>query len=329
MKMLLSTTAMVVALGFPNLMLAQTAPTGTNQSATGQQAEMTGFLSTRGQSDMFASKLMGNSVYARRTMGDTTGTTGQATGGQAATGQATTGQAVDGQGVAAHAAMNSDGSSNMHLMNRADLDQMENIGRVNDIVLSSDGQIRAIIIDVGGFLGMGGREVAITMDQVSFASDSGNRDEIYVMVNTDAAMLQDSPAYDRTAMTGGQTTDRTQGNVQQGGDRTAFTAPAMQRDGYNQVKVSETSSEMLVGKSVYGVNDDSVGTIDNLILDDKGAITNVIIDFGGFLGIGSSQVSLGFDELTILANDGFADVRVYIDATKEQVQAQPQYRASN
>jgi len=180
-----------------------------------------------------------------------------------------------------------------------------------------------------GRLGMGAREVAVTMDQVSFASDSENRDEIYVVVNTDAAMLQDSPVYDRTVMTGDQTTDRTQGNAQQDTNRTAFAAPTMQRDGYNQVEVSEVSSDTLVGKSVYGVNDDSVGTIDDLILDDKGTITNVIIDFGGFLGMGSSQVSVGFDELTILATDGFADVRVYVDATKEQVQAQPQYRAAN
>ena len=58
-------------------------------------------------------------------------------------------------------------------------------------------------------------------------------------------------------------------------------------------------------------------------------ITEVIIDFGGFLGMGTSQVSLGFDELTILADEGRSDVRVYVDATKEQIQAQPEYRAAN
>jgi sporulation protein YlmC with PRC-barrel domain len=86
---------------------------------------------------------------------------------------------------------------------------------------------------------------------------------------------------------------------------------------------------MLVGKDVYGLNENSVGTIDDLILDDEGKVANVIIDFGGFLGMGTSQVSIGYDELTVLANDGRADVRVYVDATKEEVQAQPKYSAEN
>lgn len=55
----------------------------------------------------------------------------------------------------------------------------------------------------------------------------------------------------------------------------------------------------------------------------------VILDFGGFLGMGTSQVNVGFDELTILTDEGRTAVRVYIDATKEQIQAQPQYRAVN
>jgi hypothetical protein len=40
-----------------------------------------------------------------------------------------------------------------------------------------------------------------------------------------------------------------------------------------------------------------------MIIDDTGGITNVIIDFGGFLGIGVSQASLSFDELTILSTE--------------------------
>ncbi|MFN4157388.1 MAG: PRC-barrel domain-containing protein [Gemmobacter sp.] len=327
-------------------MLAQTAQTGTTAQTgmTGQHTEMTGFLATRGQSDVFASDLIGHVVYARRAMDATAGTAGQTTAGQTTAGQTAgtqttegqtaSGMTAGGQGTEAYAAKNSDGTKNMRLMNRADLDQMEDIGRINDLVVSSDGTIRAVIIDVGGFLGMGAREVAVTMDQVTFASDTEDRNEIYVVVNTGSEMLKDSPAYDRTSMTGDQVTGRTQdtaqqGTAQQGTGRTAFTAPGMQRDGFDRVTVADVSAEMLTGQTVYGVNDNSVGTIDDLILDDKGAITNVIINFGGFLGIGTSQVSVGFDELTILADSGRSNVRVYVDATKEQVQAQPQYRATN
>jgi len=306
MKLLLSTTALVVALGFPNVVAAQTAQTQTVPAATQQGMAMQGFLSERGQTDMLASDLIGHTVHARRAMVDTT--------------------ATGGQGAAAYSAQNADGTNNMQTMNRADLDQFDDIGKINDLVLSSKGEVRAIIIDVGGFMGMGARDVAVTIDQVSFSADAEDRRELYVVVNTNAEMLQGSPAYDRTAMAGDQATDRTRSDPT---GRTVFAAPRMAREGYNQVELTELSAEMLVGQSVYGVNDKSVGTIDDLILDDKGVISNVIIDFGGFLGMGSSQISVRFDELTVLGDAERTNVRVYIDATKEQVQAQPEYRASN
>lgn len=234
---------------------------------------------------------MGHDVYARRAPAD-----------MAASGGAT---------------MNADGTYDMAMMNRADLDGMANIGEINEIVLSSDGKVRAIVISVGGFLGMGEKDVAVTMDQVTFAADPDDRTEMYIVVNTNAEMLKASPRYERRGMTN------------DAAECTAFVAPKVARDGYTQVVVTEVSSEMLVGKTVYGLNDTSVGTIDDLILDDKGAVSNVIIDFGGFLGMGTSQVSVGFDELAILADAGRTDVRVYVDATKEQIQAQPQYHAAN
>src|SRR5690606_23820031 len=39
--------------------------------------------------------------------------------------------------------------------------QDENIGSVGDVLLTEDGQVDAIVVDVGGFLGMGANEVAL------------------------------------------------------------------------------------------------------------------------------------------------------------------------
>jgi hypothetical protein len=89
------------------------------------------------------------------------------------------------------------------------------------------------------------------------------------------------------------------------------------------------SADMLLGTTVYDVDDNSVGSVDDLIADDTGRIANVIIDFGGFLGMGSSQVSLAYEELTIMSNDANTEVRIYVDATKEQIQGLPQYQAMN
>lgn len=281
MKTLLSTTAVVIALGLPGLSLAQTATS---------TMPLQGFLIARGQSDLFASELMGHDVYARRAAIDMTASAGQIT-------------------------QNPDGTRSLMLLPRADLDGLDAIGQVNEIILSSDGQVRALVIGVGGFLGMGERDAAVTMDQVTFATDPDDHTQMYIIVNTAEAMLRESPPYMRS--------------VAPMQTQTAFTAPDHAREGFTRVSATEVSTALLIGKNVYGLNENSVGTVEELLINSASEVTHAIIDFGGFLGMGSTQISVGFEELTILSNAAQTELRVYIDATREQVQARPEYRAVN
>lgn len=329
MKMLLSTTAIVLAFGFPAL--AQDADAGSDTEMQQQtQGEMNGFMSARGQSDIFASDLMGHEVYAHRSSQDTD-------------------LPAEGQ-----AQMNADGSQEMPMMNRSDLENMEQIGQVNEIVLSSGGEIVALVIGVGGFLGMGEQNIAVSMEQVRFSADADDSSQMFITINAGADTLGDAPAYDRTASLGNMTQgdnqgqsdemmadDGTQGESQGQtnqmastddgmgqGDRTPFMAPEVEREGYTRAEARDITTEMLMGESVYDIDDNDVGTVDDMILGEDGSVTHIIIDFGGFLGIGSSQASIGFGELTILTTEGFSDVRIYVDATEEQIQDLPLYTAS-
>lgn len=316
MRMLLSTTALALAMGLPTALLAQSTATP-EPAAQSQSGATPGFLSSRAQFDLFASELIGHDVHARRTTTDRD--------------QGQTEPSTDTAMPQGHTDQGRDGTT----LHRADLDAMDNIGTINEIVLSYDGRIRAIVIGVGGFLGIGEQDVAVTMDQVTFAFDAEDHTQMHVVVNVGADMLEASPAYDRTAMATDrrdaptESADRTAHTAAPATDRMAFDRPEMARDGYDRVEVTQVSTEMLMGESVYDVNDTSVGSVDNLIVDDAGEITNVIIDFGGFLGIGSSQVSLNFEELTILANASNDSVRIYVDATREEIRALPQHRPLN
>jgi len=44
----------------------------------------------------------------------------------------------------------------------------ENIGEINDVLLSRSGQVAAVIIGVGGFLGIGEKDVAVPMSMLVF-----------------------------------------------------------------------------------------------------------------------------------------------------------------
>lgn len=50
-------------------------------------------------------------------------------------------------------------------------DQNEDIGSINDLLTDKSGNIKAAVISVGGFLGMGSRLVAISFDKIKFANE--------------------------------------------------------------------------------------------------------------------------------------------------------------
>jgi sporulation protein YlmC with PRC-barrel domain len=47
----------------------------------------------------------------------------------------------------------------------------ENVGSINDLLMDKSGGIKAAVISVGGFLGMGARLVAVPFDKVKFVTE--------------------------------------------------------------------------------------------------------------------------------------------------------------
>ena len=79
----------------------------------------------------------------------------------------------------------------------------ERIGDVNDLIVD-DGRVSAIIIGVGGFLGIGEKEVSMSPDQVKRMVHSDG--ETYFTVNSTKEQLQAAPDYVRPAKAARQPT---------------------------------------------------------------------------------------------------------------------------
>ena len=47
----------------------------------------------------------------------------------------------------------------------------ERVGEISDIVLTDDGQVEQVIVDVGGFLGLGEKPVAVAFDEIEISRD--------------------------------------------------------------------------------------------------------------------------------------------------------------
>tara|TARA_R110002072_G_scaffold27730_12_gene90004 strand:+ start:2357 stop:2608 length:252 start_codon:yes stop_codon:yes gene_type:complete len=80
--------------------------------------------------------------------------------------------------------------------------------------------------------------------------------------------------------------------------------------------IEALTAEDIQGSYVYGANDETVGEIDGLVMSDDGKVAEVVINVGGFLGLGGKPVAVTFDELQILKNVEGDDFRIYIDSTQ-------------
>jgi sporulation protein YlmC with PRC-barrel domain len=69
----------------------------------------------------------------------------------------------------------------------------ESIGDVNEIIIGKDGKVAAVIIGVGGFLGMGEREVAINYNSLRMNRDSNAN--LVLTVNATKDALKNAPAW--------------------------------------------------------------------------------------------------------------------------------------
>ncbi|MDN3519169.1 PRC-barrel domain-containing protein [Aquisalimonas lutea] len=70
----------------------------------------------------------------------------------------------------------------------------EEIGSVTDLVLDRHGQVTAVVVGVGGFLGVGEKEVAISWDRTELASGADGGERV-VRIDADQSSLEEAPEY--------------------------------------------------------------------------------------------------------------------------------------
>jgi hypothetical protein len=80
--------------------------------------------------------------------------------------------------------------------------------------------------------------------------------------------------------------------------------------------------ETLTGAVVYGANDERIGKVSHV--HGMGTASKVIVDVGGFLGIGSRAVMLTTDDLQFV-RDADGTVVARTDWTTDEVKALPEH----
>lgn len=78
--------------------------------------------------------------------------------------------------------------------------EWDDIGEVNDVVLDWNGGTKAVVLGIGGFLGIGEKDVAVDMGSLRKVRESDDSDDWFLVVNASKATLENAPAYERVSM---------------------------------------------------------------------------------------------------------------------------------
>jgi hypothetical protein len=72
------------------------------------------------------------------------------------------------------------------------------VGEVNDVVLDMSGNIKAVVLGVGGFLGIGEKDVAVEISSLHKVRENSDATDWFLVVNTTKDMLTNAPSYNHT-----------------------------------------------------------------------------------------------------------------------------------
>ncbi|UPJ47103.1 PRC-barrel domain-containing protein [Bradyrhizobium sp. 200] len=73
----------------------------------------------------------------------------------------------------------------------------ENMGRIVDVIVDREGNVRAAVIDFGGFLGVGSRKIVVDWGALRFGGVANKRDSITLELNK--AQVAAAPEYKEDA----------------------------------------------------------------------------------------------------------------------------------
>ena len=199
--------------------------------------------------------------------------------------------------------------------------QDDTVGEIESVYINADGKVDSVILGVGGFLGLGERHRAGRLEgpahQRQRREGRDQRDQgraeghgaLYLSRPQGcAARYSARPAYTRRR---GAAADR----------KAAATATESTGD-FNAH--GAVSGNALIGAKVHNAAKETVGSVEDVYLDAKGAVDSVVVSVGGFLGVGTKHVAVKWSDLKV-GRDG-KSLMLTTDWTKDSLKAMPDYK---
>ncbi len=208
----------------------------------------------------------------------------------------------------------------------------QDAGEISDMMISLTGDTEVVLVDFGGFLGIGEKTVALDMQQLALVPDADSPDDYFIVFKGTNAELEGAPAFNpdmvfeaTAAADATMTTDASTdaATTDAATTDTAVTAPMATGE---MIDLASWAEADLVGKRVYGPNDEDVGEISSVSLDTNGKVVGAVVDVGGFIGMGEKEVVLTSAMLSLVAGADGAEPKFVVNATQEQLETMDTYQ---
>lgn len=211
----------------------------------------------------------------------------------------------------------------------------DSIGTIESVIIDNNGQVAAVVVGVGGFLGIGDREVAIDWNQLS-VEDGGD----VVRANLTKNELKAMPAYDYKDSSAKSSSfvdmdylkTRAKGF---GKDAEAFAKDTKKMASDTAKKVTgamkvdwvtahELRASKLIGAEVVNKQGDTIGEVEDLVVNSGKA--TLVLSTDAVFGFGGDRVSLDLDNTAVYRQrDDVDDLRVEVAMSEAQIKALPKY----
>ncbi len=109
-----------------------------------------------------------------------------------------------------------------------------------------------------------------------------------------------------------------------GGIRAADTATMAVR--FVALKPADLMSSKVMGTKVYNNQNESLGDIEDLVIENGKTVTGVVVSVGGFLGMGERYVLIDPSTLVVQQKDG--TMKAFINTSKDNLKNAPAFTYS-
>lgn len=201
----------------------------------------------------------------------------------------------------------------------------DTVGEIDSVMVDANGKVKGVVLDVSNWLqseklvSVPWTDLTVTDDDIISTrltkeeADAATAYQYADQTRRGKVLTENGDVY---AGTTGAVDENGMATSSGGSGTTLLGTPIKNQDG-------SINASQLVGLNIQDAQGDTIGEVGEVVIDSGGKLNGVLVDVGGFLGMGTHHVLLNWNDIQLSGQGD--DVKAVINTTKENLKALPEY----